>query len=68
MFDRERSFIEFFNPDGLFCALAFGTMSVTATVVAIADFTTMVAGFLMATQCGSTALQNIVQYLCLLGR
>ncbi len=47
---------EFFDPSCLFNTKAFGAVPVATTVVAVADFTTMITCVFMSAQRSSTAL------------
>ena len=59
---------QFLDPKGLFYCKAFWAMSVATAIVAISDFTAMVACLFMSAQRSRTALQDIVKHLCLLWR
>jgi hypothetical protein len=54
MFNRVCIFKLVFDPESLFCTLAFGTVAVPATVIADMFLTTMVTTILMTAQgCGA---------------
>ena len=67
MFHRKGTLHQVVDPKCLFCSLAFGTVSVATTVVAVADGSTGVTYFFMTTQGSLTATDDLREYLLLQG-
>ncbi len=65
---RKRCPHQFFDPYCLFGTLAFRTMPVATTIVAVANSTTMVTSLFVSAQRGRATLHNIMQNLYLLWR
>jgi hypothetical protein len=63
MFHGQGALYQVVDPESLFCSLAFGTVPVTAAIVAVSHRTTLLTSLLMPAKGSSAALGYFAQDL-----